>query len=181
MSERFYRYPWRELRGDYLRAGAGLVLTLVPMVAAWGNVIGMAVLASLASLFGIFGVRTALKHRSRYRIDDEGIARLGPSTAAAPSATVRWGDVDRVKLAFYSTKRDRSYGWMHLTIRGGGNRLGLDSVVEGFDDIAARAAEAAAANRVRLSDTTVRNFAALGLVISLEDGQAVRVSKGGFG
>lgn len=181
MTERIYRYPWHELRADYLRAGAGLVLTLVPLAAAWGDGVAMAILGSLAVLFSAFAVRTALRHRSRYRITEEGIARLAASTGAAPAATVRWGDVDRIRLSFYSTKRDRSHGWMHLTIRGGGNRLGFDSIVDGFDDIAARTAEAAAANRVKLSDATVRNFAALGLVIAVEDGRAVRANKRGFG
>ena len=85
-----------------------------------------------------------------------------------------------MKLAFYSTRRDRSKGWMHLKVSGGKHRLGIDSIIEGFDDIAARSANAAASNGVALSESTVRNFAALGLVIESEDGRAVSASRGGL-
>ncbi|MDH3231879.1 MAG: hypothetical protein OEQ29_00005, partial [Alphaproteobacteria bacterium] len=69
-------------------------------------------------------------------------------------------------------------GWMHLTISGGKHKLGIDSIIEGFDDIAARSAIAAATNGVALSDATLRNFAALGLVIEHQDGRAVSASRG---
>jgi len=177
-SHRRYRYPWSELRGDYLRAGFGIALTGLPLIATWGELYAGLVLGALMGLFAFFGLRTALRQASVYEVGDEAIARNGWSILRAGRASLAWRKVERVKLAFYSTRRDRSKGWMHLTISGGRHKLGIDSIIEGFDDIAARSAAAAAANGIALSDATLRNFAALGFVIEHQDGRAVSASRG---
>ncbi len=178
MSGRRYRYPAAELRGDYLRAGFGIVLTALPLIATWGNLYAGLILAALMAVFVVFGLRTWLRQTSDYEVDQDGIARNGLSILGAGRVSLPWREVERVKLAFYSTRRDRSKGWMHLKISGGSHRLGIDSIIEGFDDIAARSASAAASNGVKLSDSTLRNFAALGLVIEHQDGRAVSASRG---
>ncbi|HUT50795.1 MAG TPA: hypothetical protein VM325_15765 [Alphaproteobacteria bacterium] len=178
-NHRRYRYPWSELRGDYLRAGFGIALTGLPFIATWGELYAGLILGALMGLFAFFGLRTALRQSSVYEVGDDAIARNGWSILGARRASLAWREVERVKLAFYSTRRDRSKGWMHLTITGGRHTLGIDSILEGFDDIAARGAAAAAANGVAMSDATLRNFAALGLIIEHEDGRAVSASRGG--
>jgi hypothetical protein len=178
MSGRHYRYPAAELRGDYIRAGFGIVLTGLPLIATWGQLYAGLILGGLMAVFVIFGLRTWLRRKSLYEVDNDGIVRNGWSILGAGRVSLPWREVERVKLAFYSTRRDRSKGWMHLKISGGTHRLGIDSIIEGFDDIAARSAHAAASNGVRLSDSTLRNFAALGLVIEHVDGRAVSASRG---
>lgn len=173
-----YRYPWSELRGDYLRAGFGAALTGLPLVATWGELYAGLVLGALMGLFAFFGLRTAIRQASVYEVGDDAIIRNGWSILGAGRVSLAWREVERVKLAFYSTRRDRSKGWMHLTISGRKHKLGIDSIIEGFDDIAARSAIAAATNGVALSDATLRNFAALGLVIEHQDGRAVSASRG---
>jgi len=173
-----HRYPWSELRGDYLRAGFGVALTGLPLAATWGELYAGLILGSLLAVFVVFGLRTALRQACSYEVGDDGIVRIGRSILGTERASLPWRDVRRVKLAFYSTRRDRSKGWMHLKITGGAHTLGIDSIIDGFDDIAARSAAAAASNGVALSDSTLRNFAALGLVIEHEDGRAVSASRG---
>ncbi len=167
---RVYRYPWATLRGDYIRTGIGLAVTLLPLAAVVGSPLAASVMGGLAAVFAIFGARTGARHLSRFEVDGDSVTRYRISTLPARRVTVRWREVDRVRLAFYSTRRDRSQGWMHLKIRGGGYKLGFDSIVDGFEDIAARALSAAAVNGVPLSAATARNFAALGLAVESKDG-----------
>lgn len=171
---RVYRYNWAALRGDYIRTGCGLAVTLLPLAAVTGSPLAASVMGGLAAVFAIFGARTVARHLSRFEVDADGVARYGMiSTSPARRVTVRWREVDRVRLAFYSTRRDRSQGWMHLKIQGGSSKLGFDSIIEGFEDIAALALGAAAANGVALSASTARNFAALGLAVESKDGRAL--------
>lgn len=167
---RVYRYTWAALRGDYIRTGVGLTVTLVPLAAVTGSPLAASVMGALAAVFAIFGARTGARHLSRFEVDGDGVTRTRLSTSPRRWVTVRWREVDRVRLAFYSTRRDRSRGWMQLKIQGGGGKLGFDSIIEGFEDIAALALGAAVANGVPLSAATARNFAALGLAVESEDG-----------
>jgi len=179
MSGRTYRYPRAELRGDYIRAVAGIGLTSLPLIATWGNLTAGLIFGALMAVFAVFGLRTLVRQLSVYEVGEEGIAQNGWSILGAGRVSLPWREVERVKLAFYSTRRDRSQGWMHLKISGGSTRLAIDSIIEGFDDIAARSANAAASNGVELSDATLRNFAALGLVIEHQDGRAVSAMRRG--
>src|SRR3546814_3256632 len=62
------------------------------------------------------------------------------------------------------TRRDRTQGWMHMTLKGGGRTLTLESTISGFDDIAEQASEAARGNGLKLRDATQENLVALGIV-----------------
>jgi hypothetical protein len=80
---------------------------------------------------------------------------------------VEWNRLDRMKLSYFSTKRDRTDGWMQLAVGSTGGRLvKVDSSLEGFHDIVARAAEAAEATRLSLSDATKANLRSMGLVVA---------------
>ena len=48
-----------------------------------------------------------------------------------------------MKLAYYSTRRDRRDGWMQLDLRSGWSSVRLDSRIEGFAELVERAARAA--------------------------------------
>ena len=90
-----YRYPARELTGDYLRAGAGLVATMGPMLFVPASPVMMWVLGGLAALFMAFGARTALRQVTVVRLDDAGITAIGPMGAA-----IAWDDLGRLALAY---------------------------------------------------------------------------------
>ena len=151
-------YPLSAMMGDYLRAAAGLVpaallLTTVPLGSA-----AEAVLGTFAAIFAIFGLRTLLRHGTSLEMTDSELRAGGPW----PS-TIRWAELDRLKLAYYSTRRDRKVGWMQLKLGAAGAHLSLDSRLDGFDRVVRRAAAEAAAREVALSDATVANLEALGV------------------
>ena len=151
-------YPASAMVGDYLRAAAGLVpsgvlFATVPIGAVAGALIG-----GFAAIFAVFGLRTALRHGTSIAMTDAHLLAHG-----ARRCVIAWAELDRLKLAYYSTRRDRKSGWMQLELAAGRTRLKLDSRIDGFDRLVRRAAEAAAARDVPLSDATLANLEALGI------------------
>lgn len=155
-----HRYPLRELGGDYVRAAAGLAATLGPLLFVPASPVMMWLLGGLAALFLAFGARTALRQMTVVRVDEAGITAIGPL-----GATIAWEELGRLALAYYSTRRDRTRGWMQLSMKGRGRSLRLDSTIDGFRDIAAAAARAAALRGVALTPATIGNLAALGIEV----------------
>jgi hypothetical protein len=154
MSE--HRYRARALRGDYIRAGAGLALVGLPLAAA---PVGAAVwvLGAMAALFAGFGGRTWLRQKSVYRVDETSIVREGPLGRAVP-----WEEMTALRLRYYATRRDRGGGWMQMTVRGAGATMRIDSTLEGFREVAAAALRAADAAGLTLDAATRENARALG-------------------
>jgi len=105
------------------------------------------VLGGFAAIFGAFAIRTALRHGTSLEIDEAELRATG-----LRQATIPWDRLDRMKLAYYSTRRDRKSGWMQLELGAGRARLSLDSRLGGFDRLVRHAATVAA-ERVRKSGT----------------------------
>jgi hypothetical protein len=148
-----HRYLPASLIPDYLRALGGLaivgsVLLFVPLAPVM-----MAIFGGLAALFILFGVRTAQRQATRIEVTDDGIAAGGWGRIG-----MEWRELDRVKLRYYSTRRNRAKGWMDLSLGAGSRRLVLDSGLDGFNAIAARAHRAALARGLELSPATEDNF-----------------------
>jgi len=164
MSE--HRYSRRALLADYARAAAGFALTAGPLLVinvekkfAYG-------LAGLALLFLAYAVRTGLRERFALVIDEAGLHGRGWRETMVP-----WEEMGRVRLYYYSTRRDRSGGWMQLVIEGQGTSLSLDTGIEGFAEIARRAGTEAVRRGLPLNLATRANFASLGVALPpAEDG-----------
>ncbi len=153
-----HAYPGSAMLGDYLRAAAGFVPAIaIPVVAAVGPA-ASGVAAGFAALFLLFGMRTAVRHATRIVTDQTGLAASGPL-----AAKIRWAELDRLKLSYYSTRRDRRDGWMQLELRAGRSRLRLDSRIIGFEELVAWAAQAAIARGLELDAVTAANLQALGI------------------
>ncbi|BBK39795.1 hypothetical protein STAQ_48730 [Allostella sp. ATCC 35155] len=152
-----HRYPGEALWADYARAGAGLAATAGPLllvpVADW--IAGL--LAILAILFAIFAWRTFERQRTRITVDAEAIAIAGPQRRRLP-----WHGLTEVRLRYYSTKRDRSGGWMHLRLESPAGSIRVDSTITDFGTIAERAAAAVRGRDLPVDDVTRANFRALG-------------------
>jgi hypothetical protein len=153
-----HAYPASAMVGDYLRAAAGLVpagvlLATVPVSSA-----AAAVLALCAAIFGLFGARTALRHATSLELTETELRANG-----VVPRTIAWAELDRMRLTYYSTRRDRKSGWMQLQLGAGIARISLDSRIAGFEPLVQRAAEAAAARDLALSDATLANLDALGI------------------
>jgi hypothetical protein len=153
-----HTYPTAAMSGDYLRAAGGALPCLAILLAVPLAPPVMAAVSGFAVLFSVFGIRTALRHRSRIEMTETALSASGPL-----GANISWTALDGMKLAYYSARRDKSDGWMQLVLRAGRARLSLDSRIEGFPLLVAQAARAAAARHLALSHTTLANLEALGI------------------
>jgi hypothetical protein len=151
-------YPAAAMVGDYLRAAAGLVPTGVVFATEPVGTVAATVLGSFAAVFGIFGLRTVLRHGTRLEMTDTELRAEG-----AWRCTISWAELDRMKLTYYSTRRDRRSGWMQLDLSAGGARVRLDSRIAGFDRLVLRAADVAATRGIELNEATLANLEALGI------------------
>ena len=151
-------YPPSAMIGDYLRAAAGLVPAGALIATAPVGTVAVAVLGSFAAIFAVFGVRTVLRHGTRLEMNDTELRAEGIQRRA-----LLWAELDHMKLAYYSTRRDRKAGWMQLDLGAGSARLRLDSRIEGFDRLVRHAAEVAGARGLALSEATLANLEALGI------------------
>jgi hypothetical protein len=153
-----FTYPASAMLGDYLRGAAGLVPTLLILATVSVGSVAAVVLAGFAAIFGAFAIRTALRHGTSLEVSDTELRATGLRPVAIP-----WRELDRMRLAFYSTRRDRKSGWMQLELGAGRARLSADSRLEGFDRLVRYAASAAAERNLELSEATAANLQALGI------------------
>jgi len=156
------RYPRPTLLADYVRAGVGAVLCGLPLVLIDVNRWIAAILLAGFVLFAAFIVRTALRQHTRYVLGPDTLCADGPA-----GSLVEWNRLDRMKLSYFSTKRDRSDGWMQLAVGSAGARtVKVDSALEGFYDIVERAARAAESTGVELSAATRANLRSMGISVA---------------
>jgi hypothetical protein len=167
-----HTYPAHAIAGDYLRAVAGLCLVGLPLVTAETAAAVTAVLAASAAVFILYGVKTISRHFARIELCEDGIRSRGLSTAE-----IRWCDLQRLQLSYYSTRQDRSGGWLQLLLVSNKQRLRIDSQLQDFVSLAARAAVAAREKQLPLDPATVSNLDVLGLS-STTQGPSARKPRG---
>ena len=151
-----YRYPLPRILADYFLGGSGTLMSAGLVALAPTSKFVLVAFGGLTGLFLLFTIRTALRHRLRIAADADGIRLSGGWVRS-----LRWDEVEAVRLRYFSTRRSRKGGWMTLTMRGRGQRVSVDSHLDGFEALARRVAEAAQARNLTLDQTTESNFAAL--------------------
>jgi len=151
-------YPAQAMLGDYARAAAGLFPSIAMLAIMPVSVAGATVLGGFAALFAVFGIRTVFRHASRLELTEGGLRSSG---LLRTSVSLR--ELDRIKLAYYSTRRDGQGGWMQLELRSGSSKLRLDSRLEGFTKVVEASAARAEARGLRFGPATGANLRALGI------------------
>jgi hypothetical protein len=151
-------YPASAMIGDYARAAAGLVPAAALFATTPVGSVPAVLLGGFAAIFAVFGLRTALRHGTSLEMTETELRIRGPW-----SGTIAWDQLDRLKLAYYSTRRDRTSGWMQLELGASGRRVRLDSRIGGFDRVVKRAAVAATARGIALNEATFANLESLGI------------------
>ncbi|MBP7335551.1 hypothetical protein [Niveispirillum sp.] len=156
----FGHYPADVLKADGLRAAAGLAVTLGPLALVGFDAHPLVALPLLAGagLFGWLGLRTLARRGTHYRLTPQGLVL----PRGFFMVMVRWDQITGVKLRYYSTKKDKSGGWMQLTIQAGRGRCSIESQLVGFDAIAARVAELVLERGLPVDEATKENFLSLG-------------------
>lgn len=144
------------------------MLTVGPALAVPAASPALYALLPAAGLFLAFGLRTWRRQISRVEIDTAGISLFSPSRVSLP-----WSGIRAVKLSYYSTRSDRTGGWMQLTLKGMDPQragkvcaLRLDSSLDAFERVAGLASAAAVANGVVLADSTRANLSSLGIAVA---------------
>jgi hypothetical protein len=160
-----HAYPRSAAVADLARASAGLVLAGLPLLLVDTTPVVTGLLVLIVIVFAIYGMLSAGRHLARIEVDEAGIGTRGPL-----KTTLEWRDLKRVKLSYYSTRRDHSGGWLQLSLFDGRRRLNVDSRISGFTNVVAGAAGAARANGLGLEPATIANFQALGIPLGGSDG-----------
>lgn len=151
-------YPRGAILADYARGGGGLAVMMVPVLFAEPLVMLQMIFMALALLFAGYVARTWQRARTRVEMDASGIRLIGPL-----GKSIDWPALRELKLAFYSTRRDRGEGWMQLTLRDDRHKITIDSNLEGFDEVLARCVAMARRNEIALSEATAENLVAAGI------------------
>jgi hypothetical protein len=157
-----YRYPWQAMVPDYARAALGMVCTGAPPVLMELPGLATTVLVFLAAIFALFGIQAALRHVTRILVSARDIRALPMGTR------LDWDALTRLRLAYFSVRRDGRRGWMELKLRSGRRSLRIDSRLEGFTEVVRQAAAAASQGCVQLEPATVSNLETLGIAIAAE-------------
>src|SRR5260370_15008004 len=109
-----HAYPLSALFGDYLRAAAGFFPTIAVLAIEPVGIVGTTMLGGFAALFAVFGIRTALRHCMFIEVTEAALQSSG-----LLQASISWSKLDRMKLSYYSTRRDGRGGWMQLKLCAG--------------------------------------------------------------
>ena len=143
---------------DYARGLGGIVLTGAPiwLLDPAGPVTW--VLAAAAALFLVYFVRAVVRHLTQIELSETGIAARGPFGAA-----IAWDELRSMRLNHYTTRRDRSGGWMQLDLSARRRSIRVDSSLGNFAELASAAAREALRRGYRLDDRTRTNLSALGV------------------
>src|ERR1700740_1355303 len=104
-----HAYPPSAMLADYLRAAAGLLPVIAIFLTMPMGIVEATLFTGFGGLFAVFGIRTALRQRTRFESTEAALRAYGLRTIS-----ISWGELDRMRLTYYSTRRDG---------RGGGGAL----------------------------------------------------------
>lgn len=152
-----YRYPPAKLAPDFLRAGVGIAVVGLPLVAMELPDVVRGVLACLLVLFLAFALQNLLQQLCRVEMSETTLVMRPWGTR------IDWHELTRLRLAWFTVRRGGKQGWMELKVRAGRSRLRLDSRLEGFDEVARRAVAAAHERGLDLDPVTLANLRTLDL------------------
>jgi hypothetical protein len=154
-----HRYSREALTGAYARTAIGVLITCGPLALVPVETVVGVILSALAALFLAYGAHTLLRQYTRIIVDDEVIRSHGPVDRSVP-----WRDLSNVRLKYYSTRRDGRNGWHELDLRGRGTRIRIESTLNGFGDVLARAVRESERHGIELSYATRSNLKPFGLL-----------------
>ncbi len=154
---RNFRYPFGAVATELAQGAAGSVVTVGVLQFAQPAGPLIWVLAAVAGLFLVYFARAVVRYLTRFELDERGIRALGPL-----ARDIAWPDLRALRLDHYTTRSDRSGGWMQLVVRGARGSIRIDSSLTGFDALAVALAEEARRRDCAFDASTRANYRALG-------------------
>ena len=153
-----HRYPPSAMVSDYLVSGAGLALSLPPLVLLDLPAVTVAILGAMSLAFAVHGLGVLRRQRTRVETDEDGL------WFSPPRRRIAWNEITRFGLAWFSTRRDGARGWMELKVVSPAATLRVDSRLERFPELVGRAWHAASRRGLEPDPATRANLEALGTV-----------------
>jgi len=157
-----FRYAADALFRSYIKALLGMAATLGPLLLLSPTSVIVYILIFLFVLFFCYGIRTIIRQLTRLELSTSHIREVGPMTGLI-NRGIAWEELGGFKLRYYSTRRDREAGWMHLVLKGKGVRLSIDSHIGQFEELVRFSYAAAVAHGIKVDPLTGTNLAALGI------------------
>ena len=151
-------YPRRAIAVEYIYAIVGLLFSLFPIILTSALPVVYGILSFLALLFFLFGLRTIVRQNTFFEISEDKI-----SVGGLLHYSMAWSDVQELKLKYFSTKRDRTEGWMLLKLCAHNRTIRVDSTLNGFSTLVSEAVQKTFFNGLELAPGTVQNLKALGV------------------
>lgn len=153
-----HRYALGALLPDFLRGGFGLAVAAVLLIFTNGSSVLFYIGVGTALLFGAYVAGTIRRGVTTVTTDQSGLRAEWPGFGTVGAKHIGWGEVQNVAVRYFSTRRDRSNGWMQLTVSGPRARLRIDSTLDAFDVLAITIADIARERGLDLDAATVANL-----------------------
>ena len=155
---RRFRYPRQVLRNAYALACTGMVVGFGPLLLTQPAVVFRWMLGVMGALFLVYFARTVVRQHTRIELDASGIGAQGPL-----GTLIRWDDVRAVVLNYYSTRPDRSGGWMEFIVKGSRRAIRVESTLDGFVELVGETLREVRSRGIEPDERTRSNLRALGL------------------
>ncbi len=152
-----HRYTLAALAPDLIRGGIGVITAVLLLIFTNASSVLFYIGAGMALLFGAFVVTTVRRSVTKVTADQTGIRAEWPCFGSVRATHIGWGEVQDVAVRYFSTRRDRSNGWMQLTVKGPRARLRIDSTISAFDVLAVTIADVVRARGLDLDPATAAN------------------------
>lgn len=153
-----YRYSFSSLLPDWARGLAGLLVGLTLTIFTVRSSLLFYIALALTLLFAAYLLRTAVRQGTALAVDGEGVAARRSLLGGTWRTRIGWGDMRGVTLRYFSTRRDRSEGWMEIRVAGPGRPITADSALEGFPRLVTAITDAARERALPLDPATLANL-----------------------
>ena len=150
-------YPPSAMVSDSLVSGAGLALSLPPLVMFELPAVTVGILGVMSLAFAVHGLGVVRRRRTRVETDEDGL------WFSPPHRRIAWDEITRFRLAWFSTRRDGARGWMELKVESRNATLRVDSRLDRFPDLVGHVWRAVARQGMEPDPTTRANLDALGV------------------
>ncbi len=142
-----------------MRAVIGMLVTGPLLIGASAVPVAFVIALVVFLMFLGFVLQTLWRQFTVITVEERGLIVSGPWVRR-----MAWGDIRKVRLKYFSTKKSRTEGWMEMILQGDGRRkLRIGSNLEGFDEVATAVARNVEAHGVVIDEISVENFNGLGI------------------
>lgn len=155
---RIYRYPIRQFLTEAGGAVTGVTFFGAPLLFVKPSSVIFLALTLVIALFVVYGIRAMIRQKQAFRLTDAGLVRTGLNPCE-----ISWNTLKRVRVRYYSTRRDRTSGWLQMIVDGEGKTVRVDSALIDFDVFTSEVVGKAAEIGAELDGTTIQNCLAAGI------------------